>query len=90
MASFNITLNEYLDYVKKDEFMNVEDVIDEMVGEITLIMKAPQYGLQGEELVPDEVMNSYNKIVSSGYNKYFYTDETVKSFKDKMIKNGLK
>ena len=84
VASFNITLNDYLDYVNKDEFMKVEDVINEMVGEIFLITKAPQYGLQGEEQVPTKVINSYNNIVAWGYNKYCYSDETVKSFIDSM------
>ena len=86
VASFNITLHDYLDFVKKDEFMNVEDVINEMVGEISLISKTPQYGLQSEEQIPDEVMKSYNKIVAAGYNKYFYSDDTVKRLYDLMLK----
>ena len=85
VASFNLSLNDYLDFVKKDEFMKVEDVINEMVGEISLIIKAPKYGLQSEEKLPTKVIDSYNKIVASGYNKYFYSDDIVKSFKDSMI-----
>ena len=86
VASFNITLHDYLDFVKKDEFMNVEDVINEMVGEISLISKTPQYGLQSEEQIPDEVIKSQNKIVAAGYNKYFYSDDTVKRLYDLMLK----
>ena len=85
VASFNLSLNDYLDFVKKDEFMKVEDVINEMVGEISLIIKAPKYGLQSEEKLPTKVIDSYNKIVASGYNKYFYSDDIVKSLKDSMI-----
>lgn len=84
VASWNITLDEYLDFVKKDEFMKVEDVINEMVGEIALIIKAPQYGLQSETQVPTEVINSYKKIVNLGYNKYYYADEKVKSMRESM------
>ena len=89
IASFNITLKDYLNFVKKDEFMKVEDVINEMVGEISLIIKAPQYGLQSEEKVPTKVINSYNKIVALGYNKYFYNDEFVKRIKDSMIEKRI-
>lgn len=89
IASLNLTLNDYLDFVKKDEFMNVEDVINEMVGEITLIIKAPKYGLQSKEEIPTKVIDSYNKIVDSGYNKYFYSDDIVKSFKDSMIEKRI-
>lgn len=85
VASFNLSLNDYLDFVKKDEFMKVEDVINEMVGEISLIIKAPKYGLQSEEKLPTKVIDSYNKIVTSGYNKYFYSDDIVKSLKDSII-----
>ena len=85
VASFNLSLNDYLDFVKKDEFMKVEDVINEMVGEISLIIKAPKYGLQSEEKLPTKVIDSYNKIVASGYNKFFYSDDIVKSLKDSMI-----
>ena len=84
VASWNMTLDDYLDFVKKDEFMKVEDVINEMVGEISLIIKAPQYDLQSEEQVPTEVINSYNKIVNLGYNQYCYPDERVKRMKDSM------
>lgn len=89
VASFNMTLNDYLDYVKKDEFMNVEDVIDEMVGEISLIMKAPKYGMQSEEQIPTKVIKSYNNIVASGYNKYCYSDDVLKRGKDLMIEKRI-
>ena len=85
VASFNITLNDYLDYVKKDKFMKEEDIINEMIGEISLIIKAPKYDLQSKEHIPTKVIDSYKKIVALGYNKYFYTDDIVKSFKDSMI-----
>ena len=36
VASFNISLNDYLEYVKKDEFMKVEDVINEIFSKFCL------------------------------------------------------
>ena len=80
VISLNTTLQEYLEFVEKDELMDVEDVINEMVGEISLIIKAPQYGIQSIQGIPNEVINSYNKIVALGYNKYFYSDSDVYTF----------
>lgn len=48
IASYNMTLDDYLEYVKSDKLMKVEDVINEMVGEISLIKIAPVYGLQSK------------------------------------------
>ena len=79
VASMNIKLSDYLNFVKKDEFMSVEDAINEIVGEIFLIIKTPRYGLQAEEQVPTKVMDSYNKVVDLGYNKYIYSEDTIKS-----------
>ena len=89
VASFNLTFNDYLEFVKSDEFMKVEDVINEMVGEIALIIKAPKYGLQSKDIIPEEVLKSYQKIVASGFNKYYYSDDMVKHLKDVLIEKGL-
>ena len=67
----------------------VEDVINEMVGEIALIIKAPEYGLQSKDIIPEEVLESYQKIVASGFDKYYYSDDMVKHLKDVLIEKGL-
>lgn len=89
IASYNMTLDDYLEYTKNDKLMKVEDVANEMVGEISLITIAPLYGLQSQQQVPDEVMESYYNLIALGYNKYVYNDEMVKGFKNKMIEKRL-
>ena len=42
-----------------------------------------------KENIPTEVIDSYNKLVALGYNKYFYSDDIVKSFKDSMIEKRI-
>ena len=42
-----------------------------------------------KENIPTEVIDSYNKLVAFGYNKYFYSDDIVKSFKDSMIEKRI-
>ena len=53
IASHNMTLEDYLEYVKNDQLMKIEDVINEMVGEISLIRLTPSYGLQSKQQIPD-------------------------------------
>ncbi len=89
VASYNMTLDDYLEYVKSDKLMNVEDVVNEMIGEISLIKIAPLYGLQSKQEIPDEVMESWRNLIALGYNKYAYSNETVKGFKDKMIEKRI-
>ena len=89
IASHNMTLEDYLEYVKNDQLMKIEDVINEMVGEISLIRLTPSYGLQSKQQIPDEVMQSYHHLVEMGYNQYNYKEKTVRSFIDVMIKKGL-
>lgn len=89
IASLNITLDEYLEYVKNDKLMKTEDVINEMVGEVNLITKTPKFGLQSKQFVSEEVMNSYKRIIDSGYNKYNYSDEAIIKFIETMKKKRL-
>ena len=89
IASIKMTLEEYLDFVKNDKYMNTEDVINEMIGEISLLIKVPQYGLQSKEIIPAEVMKSYNNLVDLGYKKYYYSDDTIKYFINSMEKKRI-
>ena len=89
IASYNMKLDHYLEYVKSDKLMKVEDVMNEMVGEISLIAMAPLYGLQSKQQIPDEVMQSYHNLIALGYDKYVYKEETIKKAKNSMIEKEL-
>lgn len=80
IASHNITVNDYLEIVKKDKNMEVEDFINEMIGEISLLMLIPKYGLQSPQTIPDYVMQCYRNIIEAGYNKYVYQDEELRKY----------
>lgn len=86
IASHNITLEDYLEIVEKDENMKVEDFINELIGEISLLMLAPKYNLESVQIIPDSVMQSYKKIVAAGYNKYVYQDEMLKEYVENLNK----
>ena len=79
VVSLGVALQEYLDFAEKDAFMSVEDTINEMVGEMSLIIRAPKYGLQSAQEVPEKVMNSFRRIVAFGYDKYNRSDNFVRN-----------
>lgn len=81
IGSYNMSLEDYLEFVKSDPLMKIEDVANEMVGEIKLMLIAPKFELQSEQVVPVEVIKATEKIIRAGFDKYDYTDEVVKSFK---------
>lgn len=89
ISSFNMKVNDFLEYVKSNKLMKVEDVINELVGEINLIIITPQYGLQSYQQIPNEVVASYKKLISLGFNKYVYDDKKVKDFKNKMTERWI-
>ena len=85
IASYNMALEDYLEYVQSDKLMKLEDVMNEMVGEISLISMTPLYGLQSKQQIPDEVIQSYHNLIDLGYDKYVYKEETIKGFKNTML-----
>lgn len=87
VVSYDITLEEYLEFAEKDELMTAEDAINEMIGEINLIIKTPKYGLQSVQEIPNEVLDSYKRIVDLGYNKYYYSDNEVEFFAKNFVDN---
>ena len=89
VASFNMSIEEYIEFVKKDELMKLDDLVNEMVGEVGIISLVPKYGLQSYQEIPNEVMESYNRIIAAGYNQYIYSDERVKKVIQKLVDKGL-
>lgn len=90
VAGFNMSLEEYIDFAEKDELMKVEDVVNEMVGEVGIISIAPRYGLQSYQEIPEEVMESYNRIIEAGYNQYVYSEERIKKVIQKLVDKRTK
>ena len=48
----------------------IEDLINEMVGDVQRIIEYPKLGYQIEQAIPDAVMEAYLTLISLGYNKH--------------------
>ena len=89
VASFNMSLKDYIEFVKKDELMKLEDLANEMVGEMGILRLAPKFGLQSKQEIPEKVLESYNNVILAGYNQYIYSDERMQKLRQKLIDKGL-
>ena len=52
------------------ESHDIEDLINEMVGDVQRIIEYPKLGYQIEQVIPDAVMEAYLTLISLGYNKH--------------------
>lgn len=62
-------------YNKTDE--NVHDIISVIVGDIQRIIIFPQLGWQVEDIVPENIINSYYLLKNKGYNKFIFKKEQI-------------
>ncbi len=74
---------EYLTFCKSLGNFPEDDLINEIVGEISILQIAPKYKLQIKQEIPQNVIDSYKVLCEKGYTKYLITDEMVVSALDK-------
>lgn len=77
IASFKMDLTDFLTYVQTNNLMSIDDVINELVGEINIAILTPKFGLQTKEEIPNNIKESYNKLVKKGYNRYLLNDNIL-------------
>ena len=69
--------------------MDLEEIISEIVGEISIIIDAPKFGIQSNQEISDEVMDAYKFLVERGYIKHLITDEKIGAVVTKWKTLGL-
>ncbi len=89
IASFSLTFSEFLEYVSKNNFMSLDDVINEMVAEINIGIIAPEYGIQQKEEIPKKVLESYDRLCRKGFTRYLITDDKIKYTMEKWKEKNL-
>lgn len=87
VASFFTSLEDFIDYVEKNNLMSLDDVINEVVAEINIGLIAPSYGLQQVDEIPEAVLDCYNRLCQAGYNRYLISEEVIKKTLTKWSEN---
>lgn len=87
LASFLVSFNEFIEYVETNNLMSLDDVINELVGEINICIIAPNYGIQQKCDIPKEVIKSYERLCNAGYTRYIVSDTTIQKTIEKWNNN---
>ena len=69
--------------------MDINEIIHEIVGEISIIIEAPKFEIQSEQPINSEVLLAYNFLLKQGYMKHVISSEKIKMVKRKWEDLGL-
>ncbi len=78
VTSMNLSLEEFINVQKENKTMTFDEIINELVGEISIILTTPKYGIQSKQIIDNSIKEAYNYLVNQGYNKCVVTDEDIK------------
>lgn len=85
MTSQNLSFDAFIEESLQNQTMTLEDIINEIVGEINILLTAPEFHIQSVQFIPDEVLCAYQKLLTQGFTKCIITDEKIKRVLEKWI-----
>lgn len=88
VAPSSMAFTDFLEYVETNNIMKLDDIINKMVAEINIGIIAPRYGIQQKDEIPEEVLESYERLCEAGYTKYLVTDDLILQTIEKCKKNN--
>lgn len=89
VTSQNLSFEKFVKQSEQNQTMDLEEIISEIVGEISIIIHAPKFGIQSSQKISDEVMGAYNFLLECGYTKHVITDEKIGAVVTKWKTLGL-
>ena len=78
VTSCDLDFDSFVKVQEKEETMTFDDIVNELVGEISIILTAPKYGIQSEQIMDDDINAAYQYLIDNGYTKYLVSDENIK------------
>lgn len=66
------------EYYKDNQNTNLFEIVNEIVAEINILEKAPQFNLQVNQEIPKQIKTIYQDMVKEGFDKYLITEEVIK------------
>lgn len=86
ITSPEFDINNWEKYYLDNKNTNLIDIINEIVAEININIKAPKYNFQIEQLIPQNVINNFDKLVEKGFRKYLISDEILEKKQKEFLK----
>ena len=87
ISSSEKSMEKFFSFCKQLGNAPENDMISEVVGEISILQKAPKYKLQIEQKIPNKVIEAFIYLREAGFNKYMITEEQIKDAMKKLEKN---
>lgn len=66
------------EYYKDNQDTNLFEIVNEIVAEIDILKKVPQFKLQIYQEIPRQIESIYQNMVRHGFNKYVITEEVIR------------
>lgn len=89
ITSENLSFEEFIEQSQNNKTMSIDDIIQELVGEINIILEAPKFQIQSTQIVPNEILKSYYLLLDMGYTKHIITDKKIEKVLNRWKKLGL-
>lgn len=89
VTSQNLTFEEFVKQSKENKTMDINEIIHEIVGEISIIIEAPKFEIQSEQPINNRVLLAYNFLLKQGYTKHVISSEKIEMVKRKWEDLGL-
>lgn len=77
VTSKNLSFEEFTNQSLKNGTMTLDDIINEITGEVSIIISTPKYNLQSPQPINEAVLNAYKQLLNEGYDKYIITQEEI-------------
>lgn len=89
VTSEDLSFEEFVKQSEKNNTMTMDEIINEIVGEVSILLEAPKFNIQSEQTIDSDVLNSYNFLLNMGYDKHIITDEKIEKAIDRWKNLGL-
>lgn len=66
------------EYYKDNPNTNLFEIVSEIVAEINILEKTPQFKLQTYQEIPKQIKTIYQNMIEEGFDKYLLTEEVIK------------
>lgn len=89
VTSQDLTFEEFVKQSKENKTMDINEIIHEIVGEISIIIEAPKFDIQSEQPIDNRVLIAYDFLLKQGYTKHVISYEKIEMVKRKWEDLGL-
>ena len=89
VTSEKLSYEDFLNKSINNKTMDVDEIINELVGEISNILEASKYNLLSNKELGDDVLEAYKYLINVGYSKYLITEEKIQYVMNRWSQLGL-